>query len=428
MTTNPELTRRNLLRSLGIAGLGVTAPGLLSSCAKENEPAGGAGGGGGGAIPSKGAITIVGLNALSGAFADAGRLTAQGAQVAIAETPEVAGKSVGFSSLDTQGDIDEAVRRAREALSGGETFFTGVALSSVALALSETINQAGGVFTTAVGAPEVTGAECREATFRWSVSTYGAIQETVIPLLEQNPGLKRWYAITPDYVFGETLLQAAKVVLNENGAQLVGNSYHSLEETEFSSYLNNARAAEPDMLLLLNFGSQSTTCMKQAVSYGLKEETEICLAWSSGLEQYKALGPEVLEGVYSGVQYWHTTDVPANNAFVDLSRNKFGRTPGYSMAAGYACTRLILDGIERAGSTSPSDVVKAVEGYAYDGVTGPEEARAADHQVIKDYFLLKGKAADAMADEDDLMSVVSTGKSFLDPSAKGCNLVPMGRA
>lgn len=426
MTTNPALTRRNLLRSLGVASLGMTAPGLLSSCAKENEPAGGAGGGGG-PVPSKGAITIVGLNALSGAFAEAGRLTAEGAQVAIAETPEVAGKSVGFSSLDTQGDIDEAVRRAREALSGGETFFTGVALSSVALALSETINASGGVFTTAVGAPEVTGTECRDATFRWSVSTYGAIQETVVPLLQQNPGLKRWYAITPDYVFGETLLQAARDALGDAGAQLIGNSYHSLEETEFSSYLNNARAAEPDILLLLNFGSQSTTCMKQAVSYGLKEEMEICLAWASGLEQYKALGPAVLDGVYSGVQYWHTSDVPANNAFVQLSQEKFGRTPGYSVAAGYACTRLILDGIERAGSTSPQKVVKALEGYAYDGVTGPEEARAADHQVIKDYFLLQGKAADAMADEDDLMSVVSRGKSFLDPSATGCNLVPMGR-
>lgn len=418
-----EVSRRTLLRSLGLAGVGASAPALLASCAKQNEPAGGAAGGTAGPA---GDVTIVGLNTLSGAFADAGQLTAQGAQVALRETPEVAGKKIGFSSLDTKGEINEAVRRARDALSGSDRFFTGVALSSVALALSETINTAGGVFTTAVGAPEVTGKECRAATFRWSVPTYGAVQETVVPLLKKNPGLKRWYTITPDYVFGESLLKATKDALADAGAEHVGNSYHSLEETEFSSYLNNARSAKPDILLVLNFGSQSTTTLKQAVSFGLKDEMEIMLAWASGLKQFQALGPDVLERIYVGVQYWHTIDTEANRRFVQLTRDAFGVTPGYSLAAGYACTRLILDGMAKAGSTKPADVVAAVEGLAYDGVTGPERVRAEDHQVVKDYYLLQGKAAGAMKGEDDLMTVVSNGQSFLEPSRTGCTLTPLG--
>lgn len=420
-----ELSRRTLLRSLGAAGVGASAPALLTSCAKQNEPAGGAAGGTGG---GGGDLTIVGLNALSGAFADAGQLTVQGAEVALKATPEVAGMSVGYESLDTKGEINEAVRRVRDALSGGERFFTGVALSSVALALSEAINGAGGVFTTAVGAPEVTGEECRSATFRWSVSTYGAVQETVRPILEANPDLGRWYTITPDYVFGESLLTATKDVLAEFGAEHVGNSYHSLDETEFSSYLNNARAAQPDMLLVLNFGSQSTTTLKQAVSFGFADEMQILLAWASGLKQFQALGPDVLEGIYVGVQYWHTVDTEANRRFVQLARDTLGFTPGYSVAAGYACTNLILDGIARAGSSEPADVVAALEGYSYDGVTGPEEVRAGDHQVIKDYYLLQGKAADAMENEDDLMTVVSSGSTALEPSETGCELAPLGGA
>lgn len=423
---NPS--RRTVLRSLGLAGLGAAAPAVLTSCAKENAPAGGAAGGGSTGSSGSGALTIVGLNALSGAFADAGQLTGEGGQLAIAEQPEVAGKKVGYEGLDTQGELDEAVRRAREALSSGEKFFTGVALSSVALALSETINGRGGVFTTAVGAPAVTGKECRSATFRWSVSTYGAVRETVVPLLQKNPSLKRWYTITPDYVFGEELLKATKEALQEFGAEHVGNSYHSLDETEFSSYLNNARAANPDMLLLLNFGSQSTTSIKQAVSFGLKDRMEICLAWSSGLTQFKALGADNLEGIYAGVQYWHTVDTAANRKFVELSKKELGRTPGYSVAAGYACTKLILEGIARSGSTKPADVVKAIEGYTYEGVTGQEEVRADDHQVIKDYYLLQGKSEDAMADEDDLMKVLSSGKSFLSSQQKSCTLKPLGES
>ena len=80
------------------------------------------------------------------------------------------------------------------------------------------------------------------ATFRWSVPTYGAIRETLVPLIKLLPDAKRWYTITPQYVFGEALLEGAKNVLKEHGLEHVGNSYHSLQEQEFSGYLTNAIA------------------------------------------------------------------------------------------------------------------------------------------------------------------------------------------
>ena len=86
------------------------------------------------------------------------------------------------------------------------------------------------------------------------------------------PKAKRWYTITPQYVFGEGLLSAAKNVFKEKGIEHVGNSYHSLSEKEFSGYLTNAMAAKPDVLLLLNFGSQSSDTLRQAVSVRHEEE------------------------------------------------------------------------------------------------------------------------------------------------------------
>jgi branched-chain amino acid transport system substrate-binding protein len=58
----------------------------------------------------------------------------------------------------------------------------------------------------------------------------------------------------------------------------------------------------------------------------------------------------------------------------------------------------------------------------YDGLTGPEEIRAADHQVIKNYYLLKAKAKSAMKDKDDYADIVSSGQSFLSPEEAKCTM------
>ena len=79
-------------------------------------------------------------------------------------------------------------------------------------------------------------------------------------------------------------VEPAGVVLKEHGLEHVGNSYHSLQEQEFSGYLTNAIAAKPDVLVLLNFGSQSSNTLRQAVNFGIKERMKVLLVWSAGLD------------------------------------------------------------------------------------------------------------------------------------------------
>ncbi|NJD28045.1 MAG: branched-chain amino acid ABC transporter substrate-binding protein [Chloroflexi bacterium] len=426
------LSRRRFLRGIGALGLlGMSGPALAACGAlapQSPTPGPGASGSQG---PDEtagiGPIHLVSLFSLSGPSAETGQLCNEGVRLAAKEAESRHGLVVDIEELDDTGSVDEAVRRCRDALGQGSRFFTGSTLSNIALALSETINREGGVYTTGTGADAITGEECRTATFRWAVTTYGDVRESVGPLLKLKPELKRWYTITTDYVFGEGLLTATKDLLAEAGATHVGNSYHSLDETQFSSYLNNARAANPDVLLLLNFGGQSTTSLKQAISFGLRDELTLAMAVSSGLEQLRALGPEVLEGVYMGGAYWHTVDTSRNKEFVDAFRGEYGRTPGTLAAQGYEGARMILEGVARAGSQDPEAVIEALEGYTYDALTGPSEIRADDHQLLKDYLLLRGKARAEMADEDDLVEVLSSGQSYKSPSEAGCDaLVPLG--
>lgn len=57
--------------------------------------------------------------------------------------------------------------------------------------------------------------------------------------------------------------------------------------------------------------------------------------------------------------------------------------------------------------------------------SGPYRRRTdppGDHQVLKDYYLLRGKPCGQMRDEDDLAEVISSGRSFVEVDHTGCAL------
>ncbi|SOY60520.1 ABC transporter substrate-binding protein [Cupriavidus taiwanensis] len=360
---------------------------------------------------------------MSGAFAANGKFADLGMRLAIDQYGQVLGRPLRYSVLDTEGKPATAVRKVQElAQQKAARYFAGGILSSESLAMGKEAEKFGGVFVTTAGADEITGKDCNRATFRWSVPTFGAIERTVRPLIEAMPKAKRWYTITPQYVFGDGLLSAAKAIFKEKGIEHVGNSYHALTEKEFSGYLTNALAAKPDVLLILNFGSQSADTLRQAVSFGMKKNTTILLAWASGLEQFESLGADLCEGVYFGAQYWHGVDTPLNRDLVKRTQAKFKTNPNYSLAGSYICTKIMVDGMIKAGSADPKAVVAALEGMKYEGLTGPEEIRAADHQVLKNYYLLKGKARSSMKDKDDYAEIVSVGKAFLPVGQTQCKM------
>lgn len=360
---------------------------------------------------------------MSGPFAANGKYADLGMKLAIEQYGKVLGMPLAYTTLDTEGKPATAVRKVQElAQQKGARYFAGGILSSEALAMGKEVQKAGGIFITTAGADEITGSDCNRSTFRWSVPTYGAIEQTVRPLIETLPKAKRWYTITPQYVFGDGLLNAAKNIFKEKGIEHVGNSYHSLTEKEFSGYLTNAMAAKPDVLLLLNFGSQSSDALRQAVSFGMKQNTTILMAWASGLEQFESLGADLCEGVYFGAQYWHGIDSPGNKDLVKRCQDAFKSNPNYSLAGSYICTRILIDAIAKAGSADPAKVIAVLEGMKYAGLTGEEEIRAEDHQVLKNYYLLRGKGKKSMKDKDDFADILHAGKSFLPVAQTGCKL------
>jgi branched-chain amino acid transport system substrate-binding protein len=394
--------RREFLRATAAAGL---AAHPLFSIAQSNE------------------LLLACPTAMSGTFSAIGKYSEMGMQLAVEQQGTVLGRKVGYRMLDTEAKPATAVRRVQEAMEQHKiNFFTGALLSAESLAMSKELDKAGGLLITNGGADELTGSDCNRSTFRWALPTYGLIQGSARPLAELMPKAKRWYTITPQYVFGEGLLKNAKDLFKEKGIEHVGNSYHSLTEREFSGHLTNAMAAKADVLFLLNYGAQASDTLRQAVSFGMKQKMTIVVAAASGLEQFESLGADICDGVYFGAVYWHTIDTAYNKRFVNQVREKFKLTPNYSLAAPYINTRMLIEAINKAKSTDPKAVAAALEGLKFESLTGLEEVRKEDHQVLRDFYLIKGKAKGQMRDKDDYADIINSGRFFLSPQEAGCKM------
>ncbi len=366
-------------------------------------------------------IVLYNVASMSGAFANFGTEGEKGARLAVDTAGEINGVKLKMVTVDTESNAGKASRKVKSVINEQQgRFFIGSTLSSTALAVGKEVNRAQGIYVTGSGADEITGSECNKATFRWSVPTYGAVNAALQPILDKNPDIKRIYTITPQYVFGEAMLDNTKKLAKARGIELVGNSYHSLKEKEFSGYLTQAMAAKPDLLVLLNFGSQATATIQQAVNFGMKNRMKIVLVWSNGLDHMRTLGSKVSNGLYFGAQYWHEDPAPANQAFVKLARDKLGETPTYPMASYYQMSKLIIDSIKKVG-TDPNNVRDHLENLSYAGVTGIETVRPEDHQVEKNFYLLLGKSKAEMQNSSDFADIAATNKFFVAPEDTGCN-------
>lgn len=358
----------------------------------------------------------------SGAYAESGLYTSRGIHTAVRVFGgQVLGRPIQIIERDTPNPA-EGVRKAKEAVEKlGVKFIIISPSSSTVLAVSEYAAKKGVVLLGHAGSDKITGSACNKFTFRWQVPTWGAVRE-LIPRIIEEYKVNTFYTITPKYVFGEDLLRNTKEVLKKHGKKLLGNSYHPLGETEFSSHITKAMAAKADCVLFLNFGGDTVNALKQAVNFGLKKVSRIACAWGSGITQMKALGAKAMEDVIWGLQYFYKIDTPKNNAFIKAFKEEYGEVPPYIAASAYAGMITMLECIEKAGSTDPRKVIKAWEGYEYDGITGREKWRACNHQLIKNYFSIKCKGPEEMKGPEDFGDIIGYSKNFLPCEETGCKM------
>ena len=416
MTTPPfsyRLDRRTVLKGTAAAGLvQVTAPFIIQ--ARGEAP-----------------LRIGMIDPLTGVYAAPAQNEVTGAKLAVDQMNAkggILGRPVELLVEDSANDVGTGVQKARKLIERDQvTFLIGDVNSGIAQAIAQVTNEKKVLHIVSGGHTDtITGKDCKWNVYR-VCNTTRMEANSVSDLLFNKYG-KKWHFVTPDYAFGHTLQGALDANLKRLGGTVTGNELTPLGTTDFSAYLIKARAANPDVLLLLVQGSDMINCLKQIVQFGIDKQIHVA-GTQQELESLEGLPPEARVGIWMFEWYWKQPGVPNVAEFVaEIRKRNGGKVPtarhwfGYTSAMTFALVanrEKTVDSLQLARALGDFELPPEVK-------LQPNKCyyRKGDHQLMTSAFI--GEAvSNGKDDPEDLFrvdNVVPGDKTSPAETETGCAL------
>jgi branched-chain amino acid transport system substrate-binding protein len=419
--SNSKFTRRGVLKTGAIGGAAIAAPTFFVRGAHAADFCN---------APTGSTVTL-GFNVpQTGAYADEGADELRAYKLAVEHLngegdggmlntmqPKslkgngILGKKVAYVTGDTQTKSDAARASAKRMIEkDGAIMITGGSSSGVAIAVQSLCHDVGVIFMAGLThSNDTTGKDKRAYGFRHFFNTdmSGA---ALGPVLEKNMGKDRVaYHLTADYTWGWSQEGSIKETTEKLGWKTQAAVRTPLGAGDFSQYITPVLNSGADVLVLNHYGKDMVNSLTQAVQFGLRDKQvngknfEIIVPLYSRLMAQGA--GKNIAGIYGTTNWNWSLQDEGSKQFVKSFGAKYGFPPSQAAHTCYVQTLLYADAVERAGTFSPPEVIKALEGHKFDGMgNGPTEYRAADHQCFKKVLVVKGN--ENPTSKFDLLEVV----------------------
>jgi len=409
----PVLTRRTVLKGAAAAtALQFAGPFIIK--ARGEEP-----------------LRIGMVDPLTGVYAAPAGNEVMGAKLAVQHINAkggILGRQIELLVEDSANDVGTGVQKTRKLIERDQvSFIIGDVNSAIAAAMSQVTNEKGVLHVVSGGHTDtITGSDCKWNVYR-VCNTTTMEANAVADLLFSKYG-KKWHFITPDYAFGHTLQQAAERDLKKLGGTMTGNELTPLGTTDFSAYLIKARAAKPDVLLVLPQGSDMVNCLKQIAQFGIEKQIHVA-GLQQELESLEAMPPEARVGIWMFEWYWKQPGVPHVEQFVaDVRKVNGGKVPTARHWFGYTSVQTFAGIANKEKTLNARKLAEALGGYELpaDVKLQPNKCyyRKGDHQLMTSSFV--GEALRKPAgDPEDLFRVdrvVPGDKTAPPESETGCKV------
>ncbi len=308
-----------------------------------------------------------------------------------------AGQKIEWVYRDDQFNGAVALRRAKELVEEDKCDFIGGTLSgAISLAINEFACKEKVPYLAYCQSDMVLGSDQCKYGFAFMVIPYSAALATSKYAFDKLG--KKWFSITADYRWGQSLLEGWMWQGQQMGAQFLGNVYAPLGATDFSTYFTKIMAAKPEVLVMNNLGADQTAAIKQASELGLTKKMKI-VCTKTALSTLKEVGPAYDENIMGGMtlllgpprQVRDCQEVHGR-LHEEVRRSPSSRTG----RCGYVATNVLFMAMQKANTTTDkAKIVAAMEGLKYQLTKGPEYIRACDHQRVQSYVLVRGKGKKA---------------------------------
>ncbi|MEU9316780.1 substrate-binding domain-containing protein [Streptomyces sp. NPDC048295] len=379
-------------RSLSTAAV-LTAAGLvLAGC----TAAGKAGGSDSGGDSKDGTVKVGLVYSRTGLLADYGKQYRDGFMAGLDHatkgTREVAGHRIEVAEQDDAGDPGKAVSAAKNLIGKGYKVLAGTTDSGVALQMAPLAAQNKVLYISGPAATDaVTG--INDYTFRSGRQSYQDIL-TAGTMLGDAKG-KKVTVLAQDSTFGQANVAAVKAVLGAGGAK-VGSVLAPPSATDLTPFARQVKAGGPDLVFVAWAGSTAPALWTALDQQGVLEAGKVVtgLAGTASYPVFGDAGSKVsfLAHYFPGAGGGNAVE----KSMLD-SVTKAGGTPDLFTPDGFTAAQMVVRAIEKGGATDTAAMVKALEGWSFDGVKGKEQVRAGDHALVQPMFVakLKGKGAGA---------------------------------
>jgi len=359
----------------------VMASGLaLSACAPTAGSAAPAGSG-----KAAEPVNVGIIYSKTGALAAYGATYYQGLQAGIdyatGGSGEVNGAKINLTYTDDAGDPDKAVAAAKDMIGKGYKIIGGTASSGIAVKLAEQAQQNKVLY---ISGPAATDAiqGVNKYTFR---SGRQSLQDVATAGTFIDTKGKKVVVFAQDNAFGQGNVAAVKAVLGAKGANV--SSVLVPENQELTPFARQLLDAKADLVFVAWAGATTGTMWQALSQQGVFDSAPVVTGLGDA-SSFNAYGPASSKISFLNHYFPGASGTDIEKKMI-AGVEKAGGKADLFTPDGFVAGQLIVQAIKQGGGTDPDAMVKALEGYSFDGPKGKETVRASDHALIQDMYQAK---------------------------------------
>ncbi|KPN90682.1 ABC transporter substrate-binding protein [Pseudomonas nunensis] len=338
---------------------------------------------------------------------------------------QVNGKKIVVFSADDLNKPDVGANTVRQWVDERNVdMVTGMVASSVVLAASKVVEQAGKLaLISGAAASSLTNEFCSPNHIHWTYDSYALANGTAKAVLAS--GGKSWFILTADYAFGHAMEADIIKVVEADGGKVVGKVRHPFPTSDFSSYILQAQGSGAEVIALANAGSDTVNSLMTASQFGVAQSGQKLAGMVVFLNDIHAMGLEVTQGLMLTTGwYWDMND--ESRAWAQRYFKRTGKMPGMVPAGIYSATTHYLNAIKATGSDDAQTVRAQMVATPVNDMFAKNGKIRVDGRMVHDMYLAQVKTPAESKGEWDLYKIVRTipGEEAYRPLAESkCKLV-----
>ena len=306
------------------------------------------------------------LHSATGQYGVSGAAEKRGTIDAIAQANAAGGllgRKIEYVWTDTETNPELANGIARRFIIENDvSFLAGAVHSNVARAVAAVAQEFGCVYlNTNSSAPSQSAEDCHRVKFVFDANGRNFALASA-DYVTRHHG-KNWLLLINDYSWGHQTADAIRKIGALSGANIVDEILVPVGTRNYTGILKQIATSKPDVVATAIGGDDYIPLRAQAVDLGLHKQP----AWLNNQQDWPdhfAINQASLFGVF-GTTWYHGLDLPGVDDFVKRYKQRWPNTtievPGNVYYNGYMAMKILLNAVERAGTTNNIAVIKQLE-------------------------------------------------------------------